>query len=148
MLGSEHGRQPKPIFLIIGELEKMDMAVVPGPSCYFPYPGTPLFAEAVGLGYAPPASIQDWARSSWGADQAFPPAIARRARYVGYYRSLAMRRDSGRRRFALVFNLLKRLARWRRRFFSLPIDYLVPNFIRSSMQKLGFEKIAVDIYDK
>ncbi len=91
----ESWREMQKTFDIIDELEKMDVAVVPGPSCYFPYPGTPLFAEAVRLGYTPPASIQDWVRSSWGADQAFPPYIDRRARYVGYYRSLAMRRDFG-----------------------------------------------------
>ena len=135
---------------IIDELERMDVAVVPGPSIYFPYPGTPLFAEAVRLGYAPPASLKAWVRSSWGAALRFPPYIDRRARYVGYYRSLAMHAETGRRRFALVFAPLKRLARWRwrRRFFSFPIDYLLPKFIMGCLRKLGLEKIAADIYDK
>jgi radical SAM superfamily enzyme YgiQ (UPF0313 family) len=136
-------------FDIIDELEKMNVKVTPGPSFYFPYPGTPMFDEAVRGGFVPPASIQDWA-TPWGPLQPFPHYVDRRARYVGYYRSMAMRQGTGSLRFPLFVKILQRLARWRwrHRFFSIPLDYLIPSFFLRILRKLGLKRMLSGIYDE
>jgi anaerobic magnesium-protoporphyrin IX monomethyl ester cyclase len=136
-------------FDIIDEMEKMNVTVAAGPAFYFPYPGTPMFDEAVKKGFNPPASIQDWA-IPWGPSQPLPPYVDRRALYAGYYRSMAMRQVTGSLRFPLLVKILQRLAswRWRHRFFSIPLDYLIPRFFLRNLRRLGLKRMLAVIYDE
>ncbi|MCJ7526352.1 MAG: B12-binding domain-containing radical SAM protein [Candidatus Aminicenantes bacterium] len=136
-------------FDIIDEMEKQNVTVAAGPAFYFPYPGTPMFDEAVKGGFIPPASIKDWA-IPWGPSQPLPRYADPRARYVGYYRSMAMRQVTGSLRFPLLVKILQRLARWRwrRRFFSFPLDYLVPRFFLLILRQLGLRRMLAGIYDE
>jgi anaerobic magnesium-protoporphyrin IX monomethyl ester cyclase len=145
----ERWSETRKTFDIIDEMEKMNVTVAAGPAFYFPYPGTPMFDEAVRRGFTPPQAIQDWAKP-WGPSQPLPRYADPRARYVGYYRSIAMRQVSGSLRFPLLVKILQRLARWRwrRRFFSFPVDYLLPRFVLRNLRKIGLKKIAADIYDE
>jgi radical SAM superfamily enzyme YgiQ (UPF0313 family) len=134
---------------LIDEMEKLGVTVAAGPAFYYPYPGTPLFDEAVRGGFTPPRSIAGWA-SPWGPSQPLPRYADPRARYAGYYRSLAMRRNTAALRFPAFVRLLRRLARWRwrRRCFSLPIDYLAPRFILRLMRRLGLKRVLAGIYEE
>lgn len=145
----ERWSETRKTFDIIDEMEKMNVTVAAGPAFYFPYPGTPMFDEAVRRGFKPPHAIQDWAMP-WGPAQPLPRYADRRARYVGYYRSIAMRPLSGNLRFTLPVKILQRLARWRwrHRFFSFPVDYLLPRFVLRNLRKAGLRKIAAGIYDE
>lgn len=136
-------------FAIIDELESMKVAVSPGPSLYFPYPGTPMFHEAVQAGFVPPDSIEKWA-VPWGPAQPLPPYLDRRARFVGHYRSLAMRPVTSSLRFPLFFKILRHLARWRwrRRCFSLPLDYLLPRLALQLLRQLGLKRVLAGMYDE
>jgi hypothetical protein len=79
-----------------------------------------------------------------------PRYIDRRARYAGYYRSMAMRQVTGSLRFPLLVKILRRLARWRwrHRFFSIPLDYLIPRFFLRGLRKLGMQRMLAGIYDE
>jgi anaerobic magnesium-protoporphyrin IX monomethyl ester cyclase len=138
----------KKTFDLIDELEGRGVTVTPGPSFYFPYPGTPMFQEAVKGGFVPPDSIEKWALP-WGPSQPAPPYADRRARYVGYYRSMAMRQGTNSLRFPLLVSSLQRLARcrWRRRWFSLPLDFLLPRFILRTLRRVGLKRILAGIYE-
>ena len=145
----ESWQEMRKTFDLIDRLEKMEVTVTPGPSLYFPYPGTPLFEKAVRNGFVPPVSTQGWA-TSWGPSQPLPPYVDRRARYVGYYRSIAMRRGTGSLRFPLFVKVLQGLARWRwqHRFFSIPIDYLTPRFFLFMLRIFGLKKMLAGIYNE
>ncbi len=145
----ERWSEMRKTFDIIDEMEKMNVTVAAGPAFYFPYPGTPMFDEAVKGGFRPPASIQDWA-IPWGPSQPLPRYTDPRARYAGYYRSMAMRQVAGSLRFPLLFKILQRLAgwRWQHRFFSIPLDYLIPRFFLRNLRKLRFKRMLASIYDE
>jgi len=134
----ESWTEMKKTFDVIDELEKMNVSVTPGPSFYCPYPGTPLFEEAVKRGFKPPQTIRGWAMP-WGSAQPFPRYADRRGLHAGYYRSIAMRGNNGGRPVSAPVRIARRLARWRwrRRFFSLPVDYLIPRYVLSVLRKLG-----------
>lgn len=139
--GEQPGEMLKTLDLM-DELEKMGVAVTPGPSLFFPYPGTPLYHEAVKAGFKPPENTEKWA-IPWGPAQPFPPYIPGLARYAGYYRSVAMGRNQGNTLFRLVSGLFRRLARWRwkKRFFHLPLDYHLPRLLRVFREKAaGWKK--------
>ncbi len=38
--------------------------------------------------------------------------------------------------------------RWRHRFFSFPVDYLIPRFVLRNLRKIGLQSIAAGIYDE
>lgn len=130
-------------FDIIDELEAMGVSVTPGPSLFFPYPGTPLFDEAVRAGFTPPASTAAWG-IPWGPSQPLPPYVDPRARHVGFYRSLAMRKDPRTGKAPLPLRPLQALARWRwrRRNFRLPLDYTVPHRLLALLRRTGLRRLA------
>lgn len=135
-------------FDIIDEMEGRGVNVAAGPSFYFPYPGTPMFAAAVKGGFVPPASIEAWAMP-WGPSQPLPPYADPRARYAGYFRSLAIGRAAPTRSFPLLSRMLRGLARWRwrHRFFSFPVDYRIPRWVMLGLRKIGLGKYAMGTHE-
>ncbi len=135
-------------FEMMDNLEKMGVTVASGPALFYPYPGTPLYDLAVEKGFAPPQRIEDWA-AQWGPKQPLVPSVDKRTRFVGYYRTLALRRDLRGLKFPLFARMLKFLAkkRWEKRVFHFPIDYHLPRFFLKSFQALGLKKLARAIYD-
>jgi len=132
---------------LIDELERQGASVAAGPAFFFPYPGTPMFDEAVRLGFHPPADIDEWA-IGWGPGQPLPPYADRRARLVGFYRIMAEHRDTTSLRAPFFARLLQWLARyrWRKRFFGLPLDYYVPRAGLRLMRRIGLTKLTGAIY--
>jgi radical SAM superfamily enzyme YgiQ (UPF0313 family) len=122
--------------------------VVNGPSLYLPYPGTPLFDSAVEKGFSPPHRMEDWG-VQWGPKQPLTPFGDKRARFIGYYRTLAFRKNTSSLKFPLFAEVLKFLAqkRWKKRYFSLPLDYYIPRLAWSFLKTFGFKKIARALYD-
>jgi radical SAM superfamily enzyme YgiQ (UPF0313 family) len=112
-----------------------------GPCIFTPYPGTPLFEEAIEHGFKPPASLQEWEGRLWDHKQPLAPYVDRRSRFIGYYRRLAKRRDLDQLAFALPTKILSQVAglRWRHRFFRFPLDYTVPAAGLSMLSQLGWE---------
>ncbi len=145
----ERWPEMKKTFDLIDEMERQGVTVTPGPSFYFPYPGTPMFQEAVRRGFVPPDTILGWS-VPWGPSQPSPPYADPRARYVGYYRSIAMRQVTGSLRFPLFFKIISGLARWRwrHRCFSFPLDYLLPRFVLRCLRQLGLKRVLAGIYDE
>jgi radical SAM superfamily enzyme YgiQ (UPF0313 family) len=145
----ERWPEMKKTFDLIDELEARGVTVTPGPSFYFPYPGTPMFEEAVRRGFVPPGTMQEWA-VPWGPSQPLPPYVDPRARFAGYYRSMAMRQGTGSLRFPLFFTIVRKLARWRwrHRFFFLPLDYQLPRLFLRALRKLGLNRVIAGIYDE
>ncbi len=132
---------------LIDELEREGASVAAGPAFFFPYPGTPLFDEAVKLGFRPPASTDEWA-IGWGPGQPLPPYADRRARLVGFYRIMARHRDTASLRVPFFARFLQWLARrrWRSRIFALPLDYYVPRAVLRSLRSLGLTRLAGAVY--
>jgi radical SAM superfamily enzyme YgiQ (UPF0313 family) len=112
-----------------------------GPCIFTPYPGTPLFEEAIKYGFEPPASLQEWEGRLWDHKQPLAPYVDTRIRFIGYYRRLAKRRDLDQLAFALPTRILSQVAglRWRRRFFRFPLDYTVPAAGLSMLDRLGWD---------
>jgi radical SAM superfamily enzyme YgiQ (UPF0313 family) len=135
-------------FKLMDDLEKMGVTVASGPALFFPYPGTPLYDRAVEKGFVPPGRLEDWA-AQWGPKQPAIPYVDKRTRYVGYYRTLALRRDLGGLKFPLFARILKSMARkrWEKRAFRFPVDYHLPRFILKSCQALRLKNLARAIYD-
>jgi anaerobic magnesium-protoporphyrin IX monomethyl ester cyclase len=132
---------------LIDELERRGASVAAGPAFFFPYPGTPLFDEAVRSGFRPPANVEEWA-TGWGPSQPLPPYADRRARLVGFYRIMAANRDTTSLRVPVFAKALQWLARkrWQRRFFRLPLDYYVPRSALRLLRNLGLRKLTGAIY--
>ncbi len=145
----ERWPEMKKTFDLIDELEARGVTVTPGPSFYFPYPGTPMFEEAVRRGFVAPDTMLKWAMP-WGPSQPLPPYVDRRARYAGYYRSMAMRQGTGSLRFPLFLTIVRKLARWRwrHRFFSLPLDYQLPRLLLRGLRTFGLNRVVAGIYDE
>ncbi len=112
--------------------------IVNGPWIFAPYPGTPLFDVATEHGYVPPTSLEEWSTRIFDHKQALAPYADKRIRFIGYYRSLICG-DGARRALSPPAALLRAVARWRwrRRFFRLPVDYLVPAFVMNVFRRLG-----------
>jgi anaerobic magnesium-protoporphyrin IX monomethyl ester cyclase len=116
---------------------------VNGPWIFTPYPGTPLFDLAVEHGYVPPTSLDEWSTRIFDHKQALAPYADRRIRFIGYYRDRFCG-DRTRRALSLPAALLRAVARWRwrRRFFSLPLDYSVPAFLMSVFARIGLGAVV------
>ncbi len=135
-------------FQTMDELEKMgEGVVVNGPSVFYPWPGTALYDTAIEHGFQVPAKMEDWA-VGWGTKQPLAPYVDGRAKYVGFYRILAKRKDVESLKFPLFTKILRALARkrWENRFFRFPIDYILPNFFFKMLKALGLKKIAQALY--
>jgi anaerobic magnesium-protoporphyrin IX monomethyl ester cyclase len=136
-------------FQTMDELEKMGKGVVVnGPSVFYPWPGTALYDTAIEHGFKVPEKMEDWA-VGWGTKQPLAPYVDRRAKYVGFYRILAKRKDIESLKFPLFSKILRALARkrWDNRFFRFPIDYILPNLIFALLKALGLKKIAQALYN-
>jgi anaerobic magnesium-protoporphyrin IX monomethyl ester cyclase len=125
---------------LMDELEAMGRGVaVLGPCIFTPFPGTPLYDEAVRHGFLSPTTLEEWSIRVWDHKQPLAPYADRRIRYVGYYRRLAQRSDLERLAFSLPTKVLSRIARfrWRRRFFHFPWDYTVPALGLKALSTIG-----------
>ncbi|MEJ2211309.1 MAG: radical SAM protein [Anaerolineae bacterium] len=125
---------------LMDELEAMgDGIAVVGPCIFTPFPGTPLFEEAVKRGFEPPETLEEWSIRVWDHKQPLAPYVDPRIRFVGYYRRLAQRSDMERLTFSLPTRILSRIARsrWRHRFFQLPLDYTLPAFGLDLLVRIG-----------
>jgi len=133
---------------LMDELGEMSEYVTIGsPGIYLPYPGTFLHREAVKKGFETPRSLHEWSKD-WGQKWELAPYADRRIKFIGFYRSL-IRRDFKTVSFPFLARILKRLAlfRWKRRFFSLPLDYYVPAFFLRLCRKIGLTKVSRAIYE-
>lgn len=112
--------------------------VVNGPSVFYPWPGTPLFDTAIGRGFKPPDSLRGWA-TGWGPKQGLAPYVDKRAKHLGYYRSMSYRSDFSGLKPAFLARTLAVAARWRwkRRFFRFPLDYVLPRATLSLLRQIG-----------
>jgi radical SAM superfamily enzyme YgiQ (UPF0313 family) len=135
-------------FEMMDNLEKMGVTVASGPALFYPYPGTPLYDRAIEMGFTPPQRIEDWA-AQWGPKQPPVPYVDKRTRFVGYYRTLALRRDLRGLKLPLFAKMLRFLARkrWEKRAFRVPIDYHLPRFFLQSFRALGLKKLVRAIYE-
>jgi radical SAM superfamily enzyme YgiQ (UPF0313 family) len=136
-------------FKMMDNLEKMGVTVAAGPSVFYPYPGTPLYDLALEKGFAPPRRIKDWRVAQWGPRQPLVPGIDKRTGFVGYYRTLALRRDLRGLKLPLFAKMLRFLAkkRWKKRAFRFPMDYHLPRFFLKSFRALGLKNLARAIYE-
>lgn len=118
---------------------------------YTPYPGTPLFDQAVRSGFRPPDSTAGWGTFvETGYRRYLPPYVDRRARSLTYYHQLSSRKDLDGLGFALPAKTLQKLARlrWKHRFFSLPLDHSLPVFCQQSLEKAGLSLLSKRLYKK
>jgi anaerobic magnesium-protoporphyrin IX monomethyl ester cyclase len=125
---------------LMDELEQMGNGIeVIGPCIFTPYPGTPLFEQAIEHGFEPPASLEEWGGRLWGHRQPLASYADRRIRFVAYYRRLAQRADLDQLTFSLPVRVLRQVARlrWRHRFFRFPLDYTLPAFGLDMLTKFG-----------
>jgi anaerobic magnesium-protoporphyrin IX monomethyl ester cyclase len=125
---------------LMDELEQMGEGIaVIGPCIFTPYPGTPLFEQAIEHGFEPPASLEEWGIRLWGHKQPLAPYADRRIRFIAYYRRLAGRTDLEHLAFSLPARLLGRVAKWRwqHRFFHLPLDYTLPALSLDTLARIG-----------
>jgi anaerobic magnesium-protoporphyrin IX monomethyl ester cyclase len=107
---------------------------------YTPYPGTPLFDQAVRSGFCPPVSTAGWGTFVQAGYREYLPAyVDRRARSLTYYHQLSMREDLNALALSLPAKAFQKLARlrWKHRFFSLPLDHSLPVFSRQAWRKPG-----------
>jgi len=112
--------------------------VVNGPSVFFPWPGTPLYDQAVDGGFRPPRSLEGWA-GGWGSNQSLAPYSDKRIRHLSYFRSLAFRKDFSRLKLSFLVRPFAGIARWRwkKRLFRFPLDYWLPRGVLRGIRALG-----------
>lgn len=130
---------------LMDELEAMgDEIAVLGPCIFTPFPGTPLFEEAVQHGFRPPATLEEWSIRVWDHKQPLAPYVDPRIRFVGYYRRLARRTGFDQLAFSLPTKVLSKLAKWRwqHRYFHLPLDYTLPAFGLDLLTRIGSASIS------
>jgi anaerobic magnesium-protoporphyrin IX monomethyl ester cyclase len=137
---------------LIDELNAMSPYVMVSQlGSFTPYPGTPLYEDAVRKGFVPPATTAGWGMYvQEGIRRYRPPYIPRKARSLSYYQQLISRKDLRDLKFPLPILLLQRLARWRwkRRFFSLPLDHSLPVFVRGLLEKVRLFSVTRSLYRK
>jgi anaerobic magnesium-protoporphyrin IX monomethyl ester cyclase len=118
---------------------------------YTPYPGTPLYDEAVRLGFKPPDTTIGWGTFVEAAYRNYrPPYVTRQARSVTYYHHLISRTDLKEARFSLPARIIQKIAkwRWRKRFFHLPLDHTIPTAVMGGLRKLGMPGMIGKFYKK
>ena len=123
-----------------------DNVSIGSPAVYIPWPGTELSQEAARRGFEAPDTLEGWA--TYWAQRADPaPYQDRRIMFIGFYKSL-LRRDFRGVPFPFLARQLQRFARlrWRKRFFSFPLDYHVPAFFLRSLRHLGLRRFALALY--
>jgi anaerobic magnesium-protoporphyrin IX monomethyl ester cyclase len=113
-------------------------AVVNGPSVFYPYPGTPLYEVAVGMGFKVPDTLEGWA-TGWGPKQTLVPFVDKRAKHLSYYRSMAYRKEFSGLKPAVLARPLAAGVRWRwkKRLFRFPLDYIVPKAALNLLRRMG-----------
>lgn len=137
---------------LIDELSKMNHHVmVTQLGSYTPYPGTPLYDNAVRLGFKPPSTTKDWGTFVQSAYREYlPPYVNKRARSLTYYHHLISRKDLEQLPFSFPAKQVQRLAKWRwkHRFFSFPLDHDIPVFFQKCFEKAGLSSLSSKLYKK
>jgi len=111
---------------------------------YTPYPGTPLFENAVQLGFSPPTQIEDWAKMELFATKLpyLPRHFADRIEFITTFVLQLTRPDyrfyQGNNRllgafFAIIQAMFQLSAnfRWRHKFFSWPVEFRLVKMLLS-----------------
>ncbi len=126
--------------------EKYEHVSIGSPAVYIPWPGTHLSEVAAKQGFTAPETIEGWA-SYWGQRAKPAPYHDPRIMFIGFYKSL-LRRDFRGVPFPLLARLLQKIARvrWRRRWFSVPLDYRIPAFFLRALRHLGLRRVATALY--
>lgn len=135
-------------FNLIDELVSIDPELEPGITIYTPYPGTPLYPEALSRGFKEPCSLEDWGKCSFGVVDNLPWLDRRRrnlVRTVGLLSSFGFtapryRRPrvlEGKKFLSLVYHFLSLSARfrWKHRFFSPAPEW---RFLDWALKMFGF----------
>jgi radical SAM superfamily enzyme YgiQ (UPF0313 family) len=119
-----------------------DRIVTNGPFFYFPFPGTSLYELALEKGFRTPRRTKDWNFRMWGIHQPLAPFVDKKTRFIEHYRRLAWDTDRKYLGFPIAAGFLAQLARarWRKRFFRLPLDYHLPRFLLHLVRSLGLKK--------
>lgn len=117
-----------------------DRIMVNGPLVCFPFPGTPLYRQAVESGFELPRRTEDWNFLLLGVRQPLPPYADPRVRFLEHYYRLAWHRSSGSVWKRRILTPLKFIAaqRWKKRFFRFRVDFLVPRAIRNAFRTLTY----------
>jgi len=118
---------------------------------YTPYPGTPLFDQAIQCGFKPPASTEAWGTFvEAGYREYLPPYVDPRARSLTYYHHLSSRENLAGRGFSLPAKIFQKLARlrWKHRYFSFPVDHSLSVFALQGLEKAGLSFLAKKLYKK
>ena len=137
---------------LIDELSAMNhYVVVTHLGSYTPYPGTPLFNQAVQLGFKLPNSTIGWGTFVQAAYREYlPPYVSKKARSLTYYHHLISREDLNSLSFSIPARLIQRLAkfRWKHRFFSFPADHYIPVFCLRCLEKAELSSLTIKLYKK
>jgi radical SAM superfamily enzyme YgiQ (UPF0313 family) len=128
---------------LMDELEALGSSILVAlPSIFCPFPGTPLLEKAVDLGFQSPGSIEDWGttidvivKQSGG----LPPYADKRVERVIQYLRLARVREFDSRAASIPARFFRKLARlrWKRRFFSFPVDWALASAGRDFLDSMG-----------
>jgi anaerobic magnesium-protoporphyrin IX monomethyl ester cyclase len=133
---------------LIDDLEGLSPYVVVSSLALFAlWPGSPLSELAASMGFKPPASLEGWSRL-WAQRMPLAPYMDKRIKFIGFYRTL-IRRDFKNLPFPFLARVLKRMAqaRWRARFFRLPLDYYLPATFLRLLRRIGLRQVAGAIFD-
>ncbi|MDP8235281.1 MAG: radical SAM protein [Candidatus Erginobacter occultus] len=114
---------------------------------FAPWPGTSLSRVAAKMGFQPPQTLEGWSRY-WAQRAKVPPYADRRIKFIGFYRCL-IRKEFAAVPFPFLARFLRRLAlfRWKRRFFSFPVDYYLPAAVLRLLRRIGLSKISRAMYE-
>lgn len=137
---------------LIDDLSRMNHYVmVTHLGSYTPYPGTPLYDEAIKMGFEPPHSTIGWGNFVKAGYRGYlPKYVNKKARSLTYYYHMVIRNDLDDLTLSLPAKLIQRLARlrWKHRFFSFPIDHYVPVSCLKGFEKAGFHSLSRKLYKR
>ena len=128
---TETAEELRQTFDLIDELVSIDPALKPGVSIYTPFPGTPLYPEALSHGFKEPISLEKWGKFKYSVVDNLP-WLERRCRNLvrtvgllsGFDFTTARYRSrsilTGKKSLSLAYRFLNASARirWRHKFFN------------------------------
>lgn len=122
-------------------------------SFYTPYPGSPLYSESLKCGFRPPESLEEWGdfRLEWNTTPWIPAELGRMIEYLSTYVFMFLdlesynwitdriRNKMFRVLFKFVFKMFENIVlfRWKHKFFRLPVDYKIYQFVRNHSRLLN-----------
>jgi len=120
---------------------------------YTPYPGTPLYRDAVQQGFVPPTKLEDWADIEMFTTKLpyLPEGLGSQVEFITTYIMQSRRPDYKYYRgtnllakavFGTVQSMLSAVfrLRWRYKFFSMPIEMIAIESVLARKRKMVVEK--------